>query len=319
MDVSGLELTGRVGLALGSGAARGWAHIGVLHALDRLGVKPDVVCGTSMGAIVGAAYAAGELDAFERWARSLDWRQVVGYMDLSFRGGLIRARRLFGFIEEALPDRAIESLDLPFAAVGTDLANGQEVWMREGDLLQALRATVALPGLITPARWRGRWLVDGGLVNPVPVSLCRALGADSVIAVDLNTTLLSRRIPQPSEAERVPARLEEEADAEPAPPVEAGAENAVGARLNAVVRGWADELRSRVGSDAADPEDDLPTLYDVMANSVNIMQVRIGRSRMAGDPPEVLITPRMSDFGLLDFDRADVAIAEGEEAVLRAF
>jgi NTE family protein len=295
---AGQGLQGRIGIALGSGAARGFAHIGVVRALARAGIAPDVVCGTSMGAIVGAAVAAGQLDAFETWARGLEWRQIAGYLDITLRGGLIRARKLFEFIEDALAERRIEALGLPFAAVGTDLANGQEVWLREGALIEALRATVAIPGLITPVRWNGRWLVDGGLVNPVPVSLCRALGADSVIAVDLNTTLLGRRFQgQGAEAPREPgARASDEE-----------------ASFFTVI---ADQLRERFG--IGEEDGGLPSVFEVMANSLNIMQVRIGRSRMAGDPPEMLITPRMADYGIIDFDRADEAIAAGEAAAERA-
>jgi NTE family protein len=301
----------RIGLALGSGAARGWAHIGVIRALEEAGLRPQVVCGTSMGAVVGAAHAAGELDAFERWGRQLDWREMFALFDLTLRGGLIKARRLFEFFESVLPDRTIESLELPFAAVGTDLATGQELWLREGSLLQALRASIALPGLITPARWEGRWLVDGGLVNPVPVSLCRALGADRVIAVDLNTTLLGRRLQEGELGEvEVAAAPREPAGDTPA----AG----LGGNLNALLRDLASDLRERFGNDGSEPRDDSPNLYEVIANSINIMQVRIGRSRMAGDPPELLVSPRMNDFGLLDFDRADEAITEGRRAVQRA-
>jgi NTE family protein len=312
-----LGLRGRVGLALGSGAARGWAHVGVIRALAERGIEPEVIGGTSMGAIVGAAYAAGQIEPFEAWARQLEWRQVLGLLDLSFRGGLINARRLFEFIEDVLPGRTIDSLALPFAAVGTDLANGQEVWMREGDLLAALRASVALPGLITPAQWGGRWMVDGGLVNPVPVSLCRALGADSVIAVDLNTTLLGRRFASQSPVPTAPPT-------EPEPPQDAAlaepsdVDAPLGQRLNGLLRDFAAEIRERMGSDASDEGPAVPSLYDVMANSVNIMQVRIARSRMAGDPPEMLIAPRMNDFALLDFDRADEAMDEGRRAVARA-
>jgi NTE family protein len=319
MSAEELGLTGRIGLALGSGAARGWAHVGVIRALAERGIEPDVVGGTSMGAIVGAAYSAGQIDDFETWACELEWRQVMSYLDLSFRGGLINARRLFQFFEDVLPGRTIGSLERPFAAVGTDLANGQEVWMRQGDLLAALRASIALPGLITPSQWEGRWMVDGGLVNPVPVSLCRALGADSVIAVDLNTTLLGRRFVP--EVEPVPA----ESPPEVARPSDSRADDAaidedapLGARLNGMLREFAADIRSRVGSDAPDDGPSMPSLYDVMANAVNIMQVRIGRSRMAGDPPELLIAPRMSGFGILDFDRAEEAIEEGRRAVARA-
>jgi NTE family protein len=339
---------GRVGLALGSGAAKGWAHIGVIRALEARGVHADVVCGTSMGAVVGAAYAANRLDEFEAWAEDLEWTSVVGYLDLAMRGGLIKARRLFEFFVNELPDVRIEDLPRPFASVGTDLSTGQEVWMREGRLLDALRASIALPGLITPARWEDRWLVDGGLVNPVPVSLARALGADFVIAVDLNTTLLSRRF-RPAEKHGERGGHEPEVDPEVASMVLAeggGSDGAeIGAtavaltepgeardgereaaesgmafsdRLNLAFREIAGEWRERFRREGP-PRSDMPSMYDVIANSINIMQVRIGRSRMAGDPPELLVTPRLGDYGLLEFDRSAEAIDEGARAVERAW
>lgn len=332
-----LARRGRIGLALGSGAAKGWAHVGVIRALEARGVEPDIVCGSSMGALVGAAYAAGRLDEFEAWTADLEWGRVVSYLDLSTRGGLLKARRFFEFFEPDFSDAMIEDLPRPFAAVGTDLATGQEVWMREGRLLDALRATIALPGLVTPARWQGRWLVDGGLVNPVPISLARALGADYVIAVDLNTTLLGRRLksaspgttreprPEPDEsngqAAKLLAAVEKkllEATDESAEEAAASSGFALAERLNVAFRELASGVRERFASDGPS-RSDMPSLYDVLANSINIMQVRIGRSRMAGDPPEMLVTPRLADFGLLDFERSAEAIEEGARALETAW
>lgn len=302
---------GRIGLALGSGAARGWAHIGVIRALEQHGLHPEIVCGSSSGAVIGALYAAGRLDAFEEWGRSLDFRQVIGYLDVSLRGGLIRARKLFDAIEQALPDQPIESLDKPFAAVATDLETGREVWLRKGSVLDALRASMALPGFITPVRSDGRWLVDGGLVNPVPVSLCRAMGADTAIAVDLNTLLLRRRFGEALPSDTAPAPLlaaDEPAEGEPA----------AAPGLRASVQEFVADLRRRMTSDDAPSRETPPSIYEVVANAVNIMQVRITRSRMAGDPPDLLVTPRLADFALLDFDRAAEAIEEGRRAVAQA-
>jgi NTE family protein len=312
-----LGLTGKIGLALGSGAAKGWAHIGVIRGLREAGIEPTIVCGTSMGGVVGAAYAAGELEAFEEWGRAIEWRQLVTYFDLTLRGGLIRARRMFEFFENVLPDRTIESLDYSFAAIATDLGTGQEIWLRKGPLLDSLRATIALPGLIAPVKHKDRWLVDGGLVNPVPVSACRALGADSVIAVDLNSTLLGRRVQGVNNVPEV-AAAELQPISPPASPVKGEDDSAIGRRIGGVVRGLAGDLRERLTSEASDERKDSPTLYEVVANSINIMQVRIGRSRMAGDPPDLFIAPRMNDFGLLDFDRAEEAIANGYEATVKA-
>lgn len=306
-------LAGRVGLALGSGAARGWSHIGVIRGLEAAGIEPDIICGTSSGALVGACYAAGRLDEFEDWVRALEWTEVVGLMDLSLQGGLIRSHKAFEALGEIVPQTNIEQLPRRFAAVATDLATGREVWLREGALLPAIRASVALPGLIAPERIGDRWLVDGGLVNPVPVSGCRALGADTVIAVDLNSTLLGRRAfssaPSPPEhiGTEAPAVTDED------DPV---------ARFRQSLQELTGRLREQLGLDngagveAGSPRP--PSLYEVVANSINIMQVRIGRSRMSGDPPELLVTPHLEEFALHDFDRADEAIAAGRLALEQA-
>ena len=181
----------RVGLALGSGSARGWAHIGVIRALEQAGIRPDVVCGTSIGALVGAAYAAGDLDRFEQWVLGLGIKDVVALMDVSLSGGLIKGERLMDFFRRNFEDRPLETLAKPFAAVATALHTGAEVWLRQGSTADAVRASTALPALFPPVLREGVMLVDGGLVNPVPVSLARAMGADIVIAVDLNTDILA--------------------------------------------------------------------------------------------------------------------------------
>jgi NTE family protein len=184
-----------IGLALGGGSARGWAHVGVLRGLEKRGIKPDVVCGTSAGALVGAAYALGRLDELESWLALLQWKDVVGYLDFTLFGGIIKGRRLFDFFAQHVEDRLIEDLPLPFGAVTTDLANGSEIWLRKGSVSLAVRASVSVPAFLRPVQVNGRWCVDGGIVNPVPVSLCRALGADLVIAVDVNQSLLDRDRP----------------------------------------------------------------------------------------------------------------------------
>ena len=186
----------RIGIALGGGAARGWSHIGVLRWLQEQDLYPYVIFGTSIGALVGAAAPADELDALERWVLSMTWQDIVSYLDVSFSGGLLRGKKLFQFLEYRFPDRMIESLPRTYGAVATELTTGQEIWFRDGSLSNAVRASVALPGLFTAVKHQDEWLVDGGLVNPVPVSLCRALGADRVIAVDLNADLLNRRGPE---------------------------------------------------------------------------------------------------------------------------
>ena len=286
----------RVGVALGGGAARGWAHVGVLRALEQAGLKPHFVCGTSIGALVGAAYAAGELDRFEKWVRKMGVGDVVAFLDITLSSGLVKGERLVQFLRRELADRPIESLPLPFAAVATVLATGAEVWLREGSTVEAVRASIALPGLLTPVQRDGELLVDGGLVNPVPVSLARAMGAEVVIAVDLNSDLLGRHL------RRAQPGAEDQEAAAGAPELLRRLQDSLGSLLAARTNGAASA----------------PSLLEVVASSLNIMQVRITRSRMAGDPPEVLVTPRLAHLSLLDFHRGREAIEEGRRAVAAA-
>lgn len=178
--------TPSVGIALGSGAAKGWAHIGVLNGLAAMGIKPDKVAGCSVGALVGAAYAHDHLPELEEWVRSFSSWDVLGLMDIRWRkGGLIGGDKVFDVLQARIGDVNIENLNRPFAAVATDLYSGQEIWFTEGDLRQAVRASCSMPGILAPVRQGDRWLVDGAVVNPVPVSVSRAMGVDVVIAVDL--------------------------------------------------------------------------------------------------------------------------------------
>jgi NTE family protein len=279
-----------VGLALGSGSARGWAHVGVIRALEQAGIRPDLVCGTSVGALVGAAYAAGELDRFEQWLLGMRRRDVVSFFDVSLAGGVLKGEKVMEFFRRNFVDRPIEELAIPFAAVSTALHSGAEVWLRQGSTVDAVRASIALPVLFTPALHEGRLLVDGGLVNPVPVSLARAMGADLVIAVDLSADILGRHLSAVN------------GTAEP--------DSALGE--------WMRKLQENLGRRGAvdtDRKPKPPPMRDVLATSINIMQVRISRSRMAGEPPDVTVTPRLARFGLLDFHRAGEAIEEGRRAV----
>lgn len=286
----------RIGLALGSGSARGWSHIGVLRVLERAGVSVDIVCGTSMGALVGAAYTAGELDRLETWARTLTWQGVVGLLDFKISGGLVGGNKLLDIFRGSLEDCGIENLPKPYAAVATELETGREIWLRDGPLIDAVRASIAVPGLFTPTERDGRLLVDGGLVNPVPVSLCRAMGADIVIAVDVNADLMGRKFHAPPEpAAEAP---------EPAP--SSGTFATMMTKLTS----------SRIKSGPKNSVE-MPSMLDVIGTSLNIMQVRITRSRLAGEPADILIQPRLSDIATMDFHRAVPAIEEGQRAAER--
>ena len=334
-----------VALALGSGSARGWAHFGVLHALREAGVSPDIICGTSIGSLVGATYAAGEMDEFESWVLGLGKRKVFGFMDFNLGGGLLKGEKIIEFWRENFVQETMEELGAPFGCVATDLQTGAEVWLRKGSIAEAVRASIALPGLFTPVTHEGRLLVDGGLVNPVPVSLARAMGADIVIAVDLNADIMRKHMKpmdmgqtelkvHTSEVHVSTLRMEQE----PEVSLQDAAESD-GEPLLAPV-GWTGKWKRSMTSvkslsssvirrtrradgkaEGEEPDDDapvVPSLVNVVLASVNIMQMRITRSRMAGDPAEVLIAPRLSHTGLMDFHRGRESIDEGYAATQRA-
>jgi NTE family protein len=294
-----------VGIALGSGSARGWAHIGVLRALEDMGIRPTVVSGCSIGALVGSAYATGQLAQMERWASGLDWKDILAYLDISLLdGGFMRGEKLMQYAQKFIGGFQIESLPLRFAAVATDLESGREEWLREGDLLQAVRASMSLPGLFSPQKRAGRWLVDGGLVDPVPVSLCRALGADVVIAVNLNGDIVGKHLRRKQKAPL--------SSINPEVPQQ-GLWSKLSGQISSSLLEQKNALLSQLLGDSLQS----PGLFDVMAGSINIMQDRITRSRMAGDPPDVLISPHLADLGLMEFDQAAVAIKEGRDSVER--
>lgn len=287
----------RIGLALGSGVARGWAHLGVLKAIDRLGIVPDVVAGSSIGALVGGFYLAGHVEPLEKWVRSLSTLRMLRYLSLPLGGGMISGDRLFSEAEAYLGDTDIAQLRAPFVAVATDLWTGHEVWLRDGRLVDAMRASLSLPGIFKPLRMNGHWLIDGALVNPVPVSVCRALGAQMVIAVNLNADIMGKGHERAAANIAEPSRL-----AEGSTDGKAVASTQTGAMLKAM-------LAHRRGE---------PSMFTAMAATLNIVQDRISRSRLAGEPPDVSINPRIGHIGLLDFHMADELIELGESAVARA-
>lgn len=283
-----------IGLALGGGAARGFAHIGVMRVLAAHGIVPDVIVGTSIGAVVGGSYAAKQLDTLEEWARSLNVRSILSYLDISLSGsGLINGGHLSRRLDAAIKDTRIDDLPLRFAAIATEFNTGHEIWLTRGRLADAMRASYALPGIFPPVRIGGRWLVDGALVNPVPVSAARALGARLVIAVNLNSDLFGRGTIIASHGS------DDDDIAEAAAPKPNGL-RAMFSRETS--------LRQVLGRRGR------PGIPTVMVEAFNVMQDRITRARLAGDPPDVLISPRLGTVGWFDFHRGGDAIAIGAEA-----
>lgn len=288
----------KIGIALGSGSSRGWSHIGVLKELASLGVEPDIVCGTSIGALVGAAYAGDKLEALGEWAASLTRLETARFFNISSAfNGFVDMDKFQTFLGQCVADKdaTIEDFDKQYAAVATDLESGREIWLSKGPVLEAVRASISLPGLFPAVRNDHKWLVDGGLVNPVPVSVCRALGAELVIAVNLNNDIVGKHFTKPSKPPEV-------------------SQEAVGTvdRLAGAVKDYAASVFS-----FNNKEEQAPSLFEAFAGSVNITQDRITRSRMAGDPPDILVAPALSQIGLLEFYRAEEAMEEGRKCVQR--
>ena len=291
-----------IGLALGSGGARGFAHIGVIRALIAHGIKPDIIVGTSVGAVVGGCHAAGRLDVVEEWARGLTRRGLLGYLDISLSGsGLISGERLAARLEKALGDTLIDTLPARFASVATEMGTGHEIWLTRGRLVDAIRASYALPGIFPPVELGGRWLVDGALVNPVPVSVARVLGARLVIAVNLNSDILGRSITMEGE-------LTDLDDDQLKPDSVQQQQHSLRAMF-----GYMHTLKRQfIGSAHR------PGISTVMVDAFNIMQDRITRARLAGDPPDVIINPRLGQVGWFDFHRAEESIDVGMRATERS-
>ena len=285
----------KIGVALGGGAARGWSHIGVMRALDSAGIVPDIIAGCSIGAVVGGCYAAGKLDQLEEYARSLTKRRVMGLLDLHIGSGLISGSRLQRLLEHDLEDRLVETLPIKFCTIATELVSGHEIWLTRGSLVRALRASYALPGVFDPVMIDGRWLMDGALVNPIPITAARAMEADLVICVNLNGEIRIRgTVIQHFETASSDELDIEEALSEP--------------------RRWGIFPPARTPK----RQPDAPGLATIMVDAFNIMQDRIARSRLAGDPPDIMISPKLAKMGLFEFHRAEESIDLGRQATERA-
>jgi len=284
----------RIGIALGSGSSRGWAHIGVIRELIKIGIMPEIVCGCSIGALVGASYAAGNLDKLEKWVCSLTKLEIARFFKLNLSlNGFVNTERLHAFLIKYVcgESKNIENLKKKFSTVSTDLETGREIWFTKGPVMQAVWASISLPGLFPPIQNQGRWLVDGGLVNPVPVSVCRAMGADIVIAVNLNGDIIGKYFAQKSKGQN---------------------DGSIKNLFAKTVREYSASLFPSITS-----KNTKPSLFEAIVRSISITQNRITRSRMAGDPPDILLTPKLAQIGLLEFYRAKEVIQEGRECVKR--
>lgn len=287
-----------LGLALGGGMARGFAHIGVLRVLNQHGIYPSLIAGTSIGAVVGACYLAGKLDELEKWACSLNRFKIFSYLDLRVRSaGLVGGKRVRETLAPHFEDMTFEDLPHKLICIATDLASGHEIWLRKGNLMDAMFASFALPGVFPPVERDKRFLVDGALVNPCPISPCQALGSRMTIAVDLNADLIGKATKPGSSYQTVTGF--DVFNTKDVPSEEQKSfQNPLSRRL----------FRR---------EENNPSLFGVMVSALGILQDRLTRSRLAGEPPDIHIKPVIGHVGLLEFERADELIAAGEEAALK--
>lgn len=321
----------KIGIALGAGAARGWTHIGIIQALEKLGVKIDIVAGCSIGAYVGAAYSSGKLEGLKEWACSLsDW-QVLALMGVGLRrGGLASGQKVFDKLASEFCADSYEAMNKPFASVATDLYTGREVVFDSGPVGNSIQASCAIPALFSPVAYEDRWLVDGAVVNPVPVNLCRQLGADFVIAVNLNADFRPLRLEK--------LRKDHEDNQQKTEDFFTKSQN--------VLKQWftpdsksedesqndshSQENNDSLGSEVIEKVEEEftevpakvnkknpPGIMSVMSSSLEILQARVTRSRLAGDPPDILIEPQLTDVGIMEFHRAEELCQKGEETITR--
>jgi len=297
----------KIGLALGSGSARGLAHIGVIRALKEADIQIDYVAGTSMGALVGAVYAAGKLDNLKDAYLAMDWKAIIYFLDVVFpKSGIIDGKKVADFMREYVHSKRIEELPTKFNAVATELNSGKEVVLDSGDIIDAVRASMSVPGMFTPVRLNNRVLVDGGLINPVPVSVARAMGADITIAVDVNHDIVTGKAPEISK-ERVEEnaltkalnRIGGQKYLDAMERINEGLQTSDNPTLK-YIRGWL-------------AEEQLPNIFEVLLSSINIMESQITRTRLQIDPPDLLIQPPLGTIRFLEFNRAEEIISIGYE------
>lgn len=290
----------KIGLVLGSGSSRGWAHIGVLEALDHAGIKISMISGASAGAFIAAAYAGGGLQKVKEFALNMDWRGILAHLDIAFpRSGFIEGKKVAELIKLYTHASTFEELDIPVYMVATDMHTAEQVVFSTGSITQALRASMGVPGMMTPICLDGRWLVDGGVVNPLPIDVCRTMGADIVIAVDINSERRSS-LPKRSRDKRWrdnSKRTEKK-------------------RLE-VVKSWVEQYGAagKSVSNRIDkwfsPSESSPHIFDVLGSSINIMQKKIEIMNLEAHPPDILIQPSLGDMNFFDFEEAAHAIDEG--------
>lgn len=306
----------KVGLALGSGGARGWAHIGVIRALERAGIPIDYIAGASIGAFVGAIYAAGELDELEEFVRDLNWKMILSLFDVVFPTcGLLDGNKIYDLLTEHLQELCIEDAGIPFCCVATNLITGKEVLLRSGKMADAVRASISIPGIFTPFAHEGLYLGDGGIVNPVPVQVVRDMGADIVIAVNLNHVdpeTVKDQLEETEIEETFQKRQRLNAEGEVIEE-ETSLITRIRKRYQSLQEGIQQKIRQWIPDEPTGPN-----IFDVIGTTLNVMEQNITHSILDQYPPDLLLQPNLSQYGIFDFHEADPIIREGYRQMRRA-
>lgn len=298
----------KIGLALGSGSARGWAHIGVIRALEEAGVKVDFIAGTSIGAFVGAFYSTGNLDYLEAFALEMDWKAIISFFDVGFpRKGLLDGEKIYQLVSKKILTENIEETEIPFHVAATNIKTGKEHIFKTGSIVDGVRASISIPGIFTPFKKNNLTIVDGGLVNPVPVDVVRNMGADLVIAVDLNSDLLEHQSKMISPQPAVKNSLGERIDT-----LISGSNNKV---IN-TLKGKYQNIEKSVNMKLKEwtPNKNDMNIFEIIGTSINIMEYRITQNNFKMHKPEILIQPSLGYLGLFDYNQAAETIEEGRVA-----
>ncbi|RLE19132.1 MAG: patatin [Acidobacteria bacterium] len=297
----------KIGLALGSGSARGWAHIGVVQALAEADIHVDFIAGTSIGSVVGAVFASGNINALQEIVLQFDWKKIAYLFDVVLpKSGLIDGRKVSAFIRDYVKGINMEKLPIPFCTVSTDLTTGDEVVIRNGDIIEAIRASISVPGIFTPVKKDGKILVDGGLVNPVPVSVVRKMGADFVIAVDLNHDIVEGKGFRQGAGHELSTSDTGEKDVQ-IKDKDNKILKALKKRIDSVDFSALPQIRKWTSKEP------LPNIFEVLMTSINIMETQITETKLKISPPDLLIQPPLGHLKFLEFDRAEEAIIAGYE------
>lgn len=306
----------KIGLALGSGGARGWAHIGVIRALEEADIKVDYLSGASIGALVGAIYGIGALDELEEFADEVDVDYLLSLMDISFPSlGLIKGDNIVNFISKFISDQKVEETQIPFRCVATNFMQKKETIFESGSLIDAVRASISIPGIFRPFERDDTYLIDGGIINPVPISVVKEMGAEVIIAVNLNSDSESEEADSQgypyvscskAEKEKIDKESQENQGKEKQT---SGIVQKLKDRYDALKLILPNDINDWI----PDPEVGL-SIFDVIGNSINIMEQQVTDIKLKIEQPDILIEPNLMDFSIFDFHQAKLIMQRGYDA-----